>query len=177
MVLLVVTRRFLVTWWLFFVGITRQLQAMVLWFVNRVDIQYSNKVFITIQWHILRLMYFVLLFASRYKNQKQRGEACSEARTGGFLGLGKEGSMFKFTVMSSFLFRVLSNDPYISLYIAWMRLFNLLKDVAEYYLLIMNFQNLMALFLYSVYFHRHIFNNSVKFSLNIKIRMRLETTM
>lgn len=58
-----------------------------------------------------------------------------------------------------------------------MRLFNLLKDVAEYYLLIMNFQNLMALFLYSVYFNRHIFNNSVKFSLNIKIRMRLETTM
>lgn len=63
------------------------------------------------------------------------------------------------------------------LYIAWMRLFNHLRDVAEYYLLIMNFQNLMALFLYSVYFNRHIFNNSVKFSLNIKIRMRLETTM
>lgn len=42
------------------------------------------------------------------------GEACSEARTGGFLGLGKEGSMFKFTVMSSFLFRVLTNDPYIT---------------------------------------------------------------
>lgn len=114
MVLLVVTRRFLVTWWLFFVGITRQLQAIVLWFVNRVDIQYSNKVFITIQWHILRLMYFILLFASRYKNRKQRGEACSEARTGGFLGLEKEGSMFKFTVMSSFLFRVLTNDPYIT---------------------------------------------------------------
>lgn len=59
-------------------------------------------------------MYFVLLFASRYKNRKQRGEACSGARTGGFLGLGKEGSMFKFTVMSSFLFRVLTNDPYLN---------------------------------------------------------------
>lgn len=41
------------------------------------------------------------------------GEVCSGVRIGGFLGLGKEGSMFKFIVMSLFFFCVFINDFYI----------------------------------------------------------------